>query len=216
MTNFIIYTNIVKSLYLNSMSKNDLVVWYKFRTTTGKIVYLVFHESSNADSFDRMTFAEFRSFVADKKLFEDFHEAYRAVRRLEYEIIPEYKFVQCDSYMNVFSKDEDDNSIPIRNTNFKYEHPTPESLGYFTGHFGGFVGFIGSNVLLDIHTRNTVSFEDRFIAALDRWNTSTLYLESVKKELKESDAKLKASDAKLKAVEAELSAIKIKLGAPLQ
>ena len=88
-----------------TMSKNDIVVIYKFRTTSGSIAYIAWYEGNNADFVDEHTFAQFRDLVRRGKQTTSLETAVRIARRIQREETPEYSFVVYNGYINAFHEE---------------------------------------------------------------------------------------------------------------
>jgi hypothetical protein len=92
------------------MSKNDIVVIYKFRTTSGSIAYIAWYEGNNADFVDEHTFAEFRDLVRRGTQTQSLETAVRIARDIQREETPEYSFVIYDGYINAFHEEHGEQS----------------------------------------------------------------------------------------------------------
>lgn len=107
------------------MSKNDVVVIYKFRTTSGKIMYYVWYDNNSADSVECFTFAEFRELIKGKHVTSNLKTAQHIASQIQKSEIPEYHFIVYDGYFNVLLV-EDGNVNPSRPLQFR---TNPEYLG---------------------------------------------------------------------------------------
>jgi hypothetical protein len=107
------------------MSKNDIVVIYKFRTTSGETAFIAWYENNNADVVDAHTFAEFRELVRKGKQTTNAKTAVRIASRIQREEIPEYSVVVFDGYLNAFFEEE---GVPSPSSPLRYK-TNPVYLG---------------------------------------------------------------------------------------
>jgi len=83
------------------MSKNDIVVIYKFKNVKGQYVYLVMYAC--ADTYAEYTAEEFRALVASHRYTTKYSVALRKAQQLQDKYMPEYGYVICHEYLDAFT-----------------------------------------------------------------------------------------------------------------
>ena len=83
------------------MSKNDLIVIYKFKNAAGQIVYLAVHAC--ADTYTELTYAQFCDMVAGLKYTYKLSVAERRALQMQKKYGTEYPYTVCSDYLDAFS-----------------------------------------------------------------------------------------------------------------
>ena len=109
------------------MSRNNVVVIYPMKTTSGQTVYVVWHDKDSADGVDILTFGEFRARIKGLQQLTSLKCAINVARYVQHKKLCEYSFLVYDGYINALIE-ANDLKLPIPTCPIRFE-TNPVYLG---------------------------------------------------------------------------------------